>query len=346
MSQDLAKKFDTILDALSGLDGRLADVEQRIDTKGTLGFRDSPSTRRILYANRTNGHLWYFWDRDEKEPTGVDKRCLRGFLVDVFMYEKGDEESVKVCGVFDVGTEEISVEFGATATAGRAFVASLRAANPAAFVDPITIEVEASDPEKDSYDSALLVDMYAEGDAVLTESEDWPPKGDPDTIQSMVTTFRDQMGWSPSSPYEAAPEGVKQTGDSAAQEVGADAHRDARQGGPSGSQPKGNGREKHPSEKAYSGDGMPMYEPNDPPPIDREAAYVGTGNAKQAWVIAQEHGHTQESFVDMCTEAFGVEKPQHLPPKDWEEFWTYLDRDYWEANRDTFEEGAGGELPF
>lgn len=345
MSSDLAEKFDNILAGLSALDGRLADVEQAIDAKGTLGFRDSPSRRRILYANRTNGHLWYFWDRDQQEPIGVEKRCLRGWLTDVWMYEKGDDEKPKVSLVLDVGTEEISVEFGATATAGRGIVAALNAMDPGVLTSPITIQVNASDPERDQYDSALLVDVYGEDDAVLTSKDDWPPKGAPDVVAGMVESFREQLGWTPHDAYDAAPEGVKQAGDSAAQETGAEAHSET--------------REPHPSEKAYDTsenghadngqasedeDPMPMYDPQDAPSIDKDAAYIGKESATRAWKIAQDHGHTKESFVDMLDEAFGVDKPQNLDPQHWDEFWSYLDREYWEANRQAFE--PDDELPF
>jgi hypothetical protein len=46
----------------------------------------------------------------------------------------------------------------------------------------------------------------------------------------------------------------------------------------------------------------------------------------------------------MLDEAFGVDKPQNLDPQHWDEFWSYLDRDYWEANREAFE--PDDDLPF
>lgn len=339
MSQDLAQKFDKILDGISELDARLADMESRVSSLGSLGFTEKPGGQRIVYANRTNGALWYFWDRDEQEPIPIEKTALTGYLRDVFMYRKGDEASEKLCAVLDCGSVEYVLETGATATAGRGLCASLTALRRendlGLLADPITVEVSPSSDE-DEYDEALLLDLYAGSDPVLTESGDWPPRDNPDVVGGRIKAFRQAVAWSPPDPYDAAPDAVKNTGDSAAQEVGSEARSKTRSTDDS--------EDEAPSDRPPGGDGMPSYDPHDPPSIERDGPFIPKQDALRAWNVAKAHDHSETSFKNMLQEEFGVETPTDLRPQDWDRFWGLLDRDLWENQRETFEPDS--DLPF
>jgi len=86
------------------------------------------------------------------------------------------------------------------------------------------------------------------------------------------------------------------------------------------------------------------YDPANPP-----APQTGDGNrvteaaAKLLWKAAQIGGHNRSSFVKMLSTVAGVNKPQLIHKRDWEDVWTYsCDPAQWKADYDL--DGQAKEL--
>jgi hypothetical protein len=321
----LNKKFDDILSALSGLDGRLADLESAFNA-GKLGFMDSRPGRRVIYAHEKGGSLWHFWDAEAQAHIPIEKHWLRGWLRDVYMYTKESEDygsTEKVCAVIDTGGPEYIVETGATSTTGRSLVAALDAVDVPDLAEPVAINVSRGGEKE----NVVFLDMWAGGDLVLTESEHYPPNDDPSVAVRKLGSLRSTLGWSPTDPYSASPF------DGAVDRTEADATQSDREG--AGDPPASEG----------SSNGSFTFDPHDAPTPTPDNGSISREDAMLLWNAASKQGgHTEESFQAMLTHEFGVETPTALPPQDWEDAWRKADREVYEAEQETF--APDDSLPF
>jgi hypothetical protein len=335
MSSDLAKKFSNILAAISGLEGHINDIKGQMNA-GSLGFMDKKPGRRVVYAHFKAGSCWHFYDNDKQEASLIEQNYLRGWLRDVYMYTKSNEEygeSEKLCVVIDTGGQEFIVETGASSTTGRSLAASLRAAEIGDLTEPVTLKVS----EGGEKENVVFLDMMAGGDLVLTQSEDYPPKDDVSVCRDRMKEFRDQLGWSPADPYKASPfDGTVSRENADRAQKGKDMKPGSSGSGSSGKGSSGSGS---------SGSGGMKFDPHAPPTPKASSGQIAEEDARLLWAAASKKGeHSQESFLDMLLQEFGVEKPQKLAVEDWEDAWRKADRDVWEDEQDTFE--PDDEMPF
>jgi len=314
MSTDLAQKFERILAALSGLEGHINDIKGQMNA-GALGFMEQKPGRRVVYAHEKNGSLWHFYNTEKGEVIPIQKRFLRGWLRDIYMYTKEHPdygESEKLCVVLDTGGQEYIVETGAVSTTGRSLDASLRAVNPSLLINPVTLYVS----EGGEKENVVFMDMIAGDDLVLTEKEHYPPKESPEATRSAMAKLRKKLGWSPADPYEASPfDGT----------VGRDNAGRKQEGKPA---------------KNGSSSGRMKFDPQNPPSV--HGSSNGTLSKKDATLLwnaaSKKGGHTEDTFEEMLMLEFGVEHPMQLSSDDWEDAWRKADREIYEEEQKEEEE--------
>jgi hypothetical protein len=240
---------DPSLETTNDLLSRLVRAVERKE----LGLTTDPPGSITLYANRVkapDGCVWYRWDPQAEEPIAVEERYVRGRLTDLLCYEKSSAEgtTVKVRAILSAGRTQYEIETSLTATSGRGLVSGLVEAGEEALQRPITVGAEAADK-----DQVLFMSVFTEEGG--KQYPDSTPDGQ-DALISATKRVREWLGLEPSpwtdrfsngaEPRNDAPQGPPPRGAQPGTESGAKPSGDARA---SGTQ---NGRQKHPSEKAYS----------------------------------------------------------------------------------------------
>ena len=249
---------DPSLETTNDLLTRLVRAVERKE----LGLTADPPGTVTLFANRVkapDGCVWYQWDPQASggsgEPIAVEDRYVRGRLTDLVFYEKSSAEgtTVKVRAALSAGRTQYEIETTLTATSGRGLVSGLVEAGEEALQRPITIGAEPADK-----DQVLFMSVYTDdGGKVYPEST---PE-DQDALVSAARRIREWLGLEPdpwtdrfsAQPANEPSEGSRSKGPPPrGEEPGSDSA--ANPSGDPGASGTQNGRQKHPSEKAYQGE--------------------------------------------------------------------------------------------
>jgi hypothetical protein len=249
----------------------LRRIARAVETR-TVGLVDKAPGRTVLFANvvkAPDGCLWYSWNPNEQAPIPVERRNVRGRLVDLYCYEKASSKgtTIKVrasldCGLttYDIETSLYNSDRGTLVTSGKMLVAGLLAAPEAIHGGRmVTIGARpAEDPE--ARDQVLFLDVYTDDGQVRYDRA-------PDTKDQAlgaVGDVRDYLGKS-ADPFDNP--------------ISNRAEPHEAGGAPNGGAQSGGGRPRHPSEEVYdpspdpNGSGAP---PQQAPPRGQKVGSEGS----------------------------------------------------------------------
>lgn len=247
--------------------------------------------RRFIAAYQTDGvdTLWHRYNRATKRPEPVHATALRGYLRNVYRYDKetGKGVQTKVCVVLDCGTYEEVVEAGMIATTGRGMLAALLVAPVERLLsDPVMVSVHQGTQDED----VTMLELEIDGQRVI--SRRWPPQQDLDACVEALRSVRKRLGLTGDleDPYD--------TIDASAAHTGAEGARDesGAEGGPEDEAPTG-------TESPSGEQGAGEHDAGEP--IDKR-------NLTRLWEKAQYNHFTKDLFCEVVFVWFGVLNPREL----------------------------------